>query len=122
MEAIQAEAKKFIDNSKNEIVNTKHLEWGIMGGLSLFMNMFVWMIVKSKEDSTITFSLIFYTLLLTVLSVLVRQHAQPANRYSYCVVALTVMAMGIRLSPFSILLLAGVPLLLNFAREKLKSS
>jgi len=95
-------------------------EWGIAGGISFLLCMFYNFIVKSKNESAISFTVLLYVAVLTVTSVVV-SIKKIENQYAWSVVILSLVSLVAGHSKAAPLFLAIAPPLVNWTKHQIKS-
>jgi len=85
----------------------------------LVMCLFYHVITKSKDQHTLSFAMIIYAAVLTVVSVIVEPKKQP-NQYAWSVVSLNVISLFAGHSKAAPLFLGAAPVLINWSKQQLK--
>jgi len=101
-----------------EVKQTTPQEWGIAGGISLVLCLLYQAITKSKDEGSITFSVILYAVVLTFVAVIVRVKTFE-NQFAWSVVCLNIVGLLFSFHIGAALLLGGVPVLINRIRQQL---
>lgn len=111
--------KDTAERVKADVKNTPQRDWIVAGGIALVLGLLYHNITKNKDESMITFTLIFYSAVITFIAILVRLR-KIHNQYAWSVVSLNVLALVFSWSAGAILVMSAVPPLINNIREELK--
>jgi len=111
--------KDTAERIKTDVKNTPQRDWIVGAGIALVLGLLYHNLTKNKDESMITFTVIFYAAVITLIAVVVRMR-KIHNQYAWSVVLLNVMALIFSWSAGAILVMSAVPPLVNNIREELK--
>jgi len=119
----KASIESLVNSVHAEVKSTTPQEWGISGGISLLICL-LWGIFNKhhKEDHVFSVSTLFFTAILTVMSVAVRVKQSGDDQYAFTVMLLTVFGLIFGYGHGAVLFLAFVPVIVNKVRRVVKTS
>lgn len=119
----KASIDSLVNSVQAELKAATPQEWGISGGISLLICLLYGLFNKRhKEDHALSVNTLFFTAILTLLSVAVRVKQAGDEQYAFTVMLLTIFGLFFGYGHGAVLFLAFVPVIVNKVRRIVKST